>query len=538
MKRSRARPGDVSSARKVLKDLDNPSALKRNPLAAPWFRAANVENEREVARRLRARVLDVVKDLQPAASKAGRSRVHALRQYAIITRYDLNGESLDAVVTALGIGQSKFYYERRAALSKIAEGLRYVDSASGVEILDIPSDVKNAERYAAKLADVGQISLAISTFRKLVHDAQSPKQRVVILSKLIKVLFDAGRIQEGRLVLNELKATSQNIRPNEFFDVLIAAQLGLAELQLAWYDGDSSRALSLAKKSLDLLRRYSGPSDESLDLTFALHASWLGSILLERGEVEVAIEAMTQALNHAERAGASAHQARVVLLPNLANAQSLSLRHIGNARRTNREALFAAARDCSLQVLCQAHINQTMLDYWMGQTVSALAHARQAHDIALLACGPIEQHQVSLLLARAESLNGYSRRALIRVAETRSNCAENSYLWNLSQMIEAEILNALGRHNSALKFATAAVDSLRRSANNWSLASALCIQAETYEFLHLKSDALEAISAAIPSLEGRGNPWSLFRAFACSGRLTKNLTHFAYAHDLMKAISS
>lgn len=520
---------DDSSVRMLLRDLGNPRALKRNPLAAPWFSAAHFVSELEAARALQSRILQIVDSLQPPPGNGRRSRVHAERRYAIVTRYDLGGEPLESIVAALGIGKSKFYYERRAAFSRIAQELRSIDVVS--------SAADNAERYATKLAEAGQISLAISSFRKLIREARSPKARIALLSKLVRVLCDGGRIQEARLVLNELAGVAAKIRPNEFFDALIRAQLDLAKSQLLWYDGDSSEAVSLAEKSLELLSRYRGSSDESADVTFAANATWLGSMLTHRGEIDLAIETMTHALRHIERGGAPASAARIALLPNLANAQALSVRHVGMAHRTNREALYGAAADCSLQTLCRAHINQTMLDCWTGRRVSALAHARQAQDIAQLVCGPMEQDQVLLLLARAEGLNGYSRRALQRVAETRLGLAEDSYLWTFSQIVEAEIFNALGRHALALKVATIAVESFRRS-NEWGLGDALRLQAETYEFLDRKLEAMNIISAVIPMLEELGHPYSLARGYECSARLTKNRSHSAAASDLMETLSS
>lgn len=138
-------------------------------------------------RRLRAVVSAAIDSLKPK-SRISRSAIHGLRQHTIIKRYDLGGESIDAIAADLGIARSKYFYERRAALGRIADTINQHKRACSKSAALTSNKSDAAQRLAMKLRKAGQFSLSIAVYRDLISAAQTDAQRTILLCHLVATL--------------------------------------------------------------------------------------------------------------------------------------------------------------------------------------------------------------------------------------------------------------------------------------------------------------------------------------------------------------
>lgn len=107
----------------LLRHPHNPRALSRNPLVAGLFAFKGLANDAPVVLRVHDIVENAIESLK-TSSGAGMRSAHVARQHAIITRYDIAGRSLHLIADDLQIRTSRFYYERRAALGRLAQAVR------------------------------------------------------------------------------------------------------------------------------------------------------------------------------------------------------------------------------------------------------------------------------------------------------------------------------------------------------------------------------------------------------------------------------
>lgn len=521
-----ANDADIRAARHVLRNLHNERSLRENPLTSRFFPALQTDDYGEPAEPARRAVVESVESLKAAPAEP--AKLHSERHYIILTRYDLQHEPRSIVARELGIASSKFYYERRAALGRLALLLRNWQVKPASYFTE--DRLALQQRCAIALKDLGRSDLSIALLENLVCDAPDGGRRIDVLCNLVESFCDAGNTKSAFETLKLARDAMANARASAEQARTLQARIDFASTQLAWLTGKTRAALETGERAIRLLR--STPSCAPSELLASL-LSFTGDILTNAGSLDDGIAHFKEALETLGP-GESAHiSLRTVILANLAFAQAISPANMGPARKTNAEALELATRYRLLRSATQAHANEAQFQYWRGSLRPALSHSRIAQSISSALCHPIERSRLAILHARLEAFCGEERTALARVRSARKDLPASTYLYVLSQIIESEILTHSKAYASALRAAHAAAHRAELICSERGRGMAALALAQAYEGLGERKSAIEALESAIPALEHSRGLFPLAKAFECAARLTNSVRHRSSAADLM-----
>lgn len=522
--------GDIAAARHLLRHLHNPRALSHNPLVARLFEPKRSANDAPVMLRVRDIVGNAIQGLKAGPNYDVRA-AHSARQHAIITRYDVAGESLAIIANDLHIRTSKFYYERRAALGRLAQFVHCIVSA---ESAASNSDATNVQvRSAAALEDVGQSDLALAVLRGLIKEAPSAIQRALASCRLVKVLCDLGKIQEASEALEIAHRAASELGFSDGEAGLLAGELEFATLRIAIDKGKTAEALDIGSRSCASLRNLCDSSgSEPATILLVSMLCQLGSLKSNCGMVTDAAADFQEGLKRiAPYPGAE--KVRGSLLTNLAFAQAIMGGGFRAALKTNAEALHLATKNGLLRSVVEAHVNESQFQYWAGNTQAAWMHSRIAQPIANALCDPREKSRVSLIHARVEALCNHERDALRRIRSARVVLPRDSYLAILSYIIESQILSRLNAPAGAIRAADIAAKRSERISSHRGTGMAALLKAQAFEAQGEKSKAIAAVNLSIAHLEKSAGLFPLAQAFQCSARLTGSRRHRSNALDLL-----
>lgn len=530
--RGDAKSAEVKAARSLLRRLSDPQGIRWSPLLRQHFVDERVAADPRRVQRVRAIVQGVVESLK--TPYRGHKPLHAIRQHAIITRYDLGREPRDVVQKDLGIQVSKFYYERRAALLRIASELASQPPlVSHYEML--PSRPSLREQCVEVLHAVGRGDLSIALVEDILQNTESNAERARLYCRLVFLYCEAGEIRSAINSLNAAK-TSVDISPQSAENAVLAAELIHAELKVAWNTGKMSEAIDIGQQGRHSLHALLKAGDSQSRLVLAYFLKALGDIQTNAGLIDDAITSCNEGLEalglHRQEPRA-AIAVRAGILTTLAFAQAITVGNMPTARATNAKALELAMRNALLPEAMLAHVNESMFQYWRGSVRKALEHLRIAQPITAALCQPIEQSRVAILHARIEALCGHEHAALDRVRQARSVLPQNTYLWVLSQIVESQILVRVGANRAALRAAKTAAAFAERIGSERGFGMASMLLAEAFEWDGDVAKALEQVKLSISALEKSASLYPLSQALECAARLTGSRTHRADAAEII-----
>lgn len=524
---------DLTAARQLLRCLHNTQRLKGNRLVSHFFSGAGDSSSRsEIADRVRALILEVINAFQSDPS-AGVRTVHPVRQYTILTRYDIGGESRQAVGRDLGIGASKFYYERRAALAKLAEGLKRRSSSAALQQTST-DDFDIHQRSAFALKELGRCDLAIALLRSLVNQAPDDAHRASALCALVETFCDTGKPQEAINALDAAREVAGKACLAGDDGTYLRASIDHAAIHVAWATGRSADALTIADRAVPALRSIV-PGGQAPRLLLATVLKLVGDIRSNTGMLTAALADFAEALAILDTCDERPSGLRAVILSNIAFAQAIMPGGMPLARKTNKAALELATSQGLLRNVAGAHVNELQFDYWRGSIDSALLHGKVASAITNAICEPVERSRVATLHARIEALTGNAHVGLQRVRKAREILPKDSYLWILSHVVESQILLRLQRPDEALAAGKIGARGAEQVGSERGRGLSALARAEAYEAKALPKKAIDALNISIPALEKSGGLFPLAQALSCSARLTGNYHHRADASDLLES---
>lgn len=526
--------GDEAATHHLLRHLHNWRALRENSLVSRFFQSAGSSDGHVIAQHIRTRVLQAIGSLKsPGTANVD---IHALRQHAILTRYDVGHESRQQVASDLGIRESKFYYERRAALGRLSEVLRGWLKAESRKV-DVCEDRFSVEkRCAIALMERGQFDLAIELLRNLAREMPGSRRRVAVLCHLASALCGTGRLREAAETLDLARRSMASSEGTQCESALLNAQIDHSAVELAWTNGESREALEIAGRARRSLLSICDSGHEPRFLLASLLNS-LGAIQTNAGMLADALTNYSEALKTLDACDPVPAPFRASVLSNLAFAQAIMPGGMRLARKTNAAALQAAQQEGLLRGVALAHLNELQFQHWAGKPQIALTHGRLAQAISDGTCEPVERARVAVLLARVEALCGYELDGLQRIHKARQLLSGKNYIWVLSQVVESQILTRLQSHKSALHSARLAwrrADSIGSVRGSGMAALAL---AQAYELQADAKQATHALDLSIPALEESAALFPLAQALACSARLTGNQRHQYRAVELLSSFN-
>jgi hypothetical protein len=206
------------ATRHLLRNLDQPRKLRRNPLAGGAFAASTMH---EAARAISARV-DRALDA-----------MHGARHASILLRVDVQRHDPKVVAADLGLSTRHFHRERRIAHDRFFDAYQAAELRIRKPAISVDADfTRRLLERAASLGDSGEASSALAILADMAESGADPAMRCEALTRHAEVDAWAHRLDRARVHLAAAEA------------VLMAAQIG-DERRAALDDGINAVSLSI-----------------------------------------------------------------------------------------------------------------------------------------------------------------------------------------------------------------------------------------------------------------------------------------------------
>lgn len=187
---------DYCATRHLLRNLDAPAELRRNPLARDYFAAAGASRRRDAAadRHALDRVRRTVRTSLARCTDhtVARTSVNLGRMHAALLRCDIDDQPMPVVAAELGLSERQLRRERRAAHVAFVRAFREAERETPppAAAYDV-AGVRIAQ--AVELHELGQTALALSAFASIASHAPSPERRIEALCLAAEAELDAVR---------------------------------------------------------------------------------------------------------------------------------------------------------------------------------------------------------------------------------------------------------------------------------------------------------------------------------------------------------
>jgi tetratricopeptide (TPR) repeat protein len=184
----------LSSFRRLLRDVRNPSRLRANPLAT---RISCADPER-------------LADSIERALNVSLYRLPA-RLHAIVAGYDLARDSVSAVCKALALSRRQFYRDHRAALLQLMSFMIAPEEAPcnrEAAFVDLPSAAPVIRSLAAGLWNVGAYEQAIDLYREQWQISNRADRQIESALDAAEIAVESGKTSEARTLLERVRAIS------------------------------------------------------------------------------------------------------------------------------------------------------------------------------------------------------------------------------------------------------------------------------------------------------------------------------------------
>jgi hypothetical protein len=532
MPRHAPRSPQEESVRHLLRNLDDASALRTNPLVAPLFIGTG-RAHRAAGQSTVGLVREVVEHTVASLVETGECDAQrAMRFREILWRCDLRDESHAIVARSLGLSLRQFYRERRAACLHLEAPLASEVRArcAGRAVVADPAAIELAR--GRMLHECGESSRAAKVLAELVRAAGDPESKMTAWSALVDVFVESNSAAQAHreVELQRSYVATLERRTRYRLEAIIDAERAL----LLWQSGNEREAME---------------RDERIDRQ-------IGSLGIapERAERELAAKIRLQASDRAWLAG-SYRRARalvdeaysivrslepvppvlhVTALNAFAQVTEMSTESTDAARTAFEQALaFAQAYGLSGQASL-ATIGLSVTAQLAGDVQASRAQLQGLLAIADR-LSPARRGELYIRAAELEALTGHTKTALAYARRARACYPQGSLESSLPMLSQAQAYLATGAYLAARRAATRA--SRCGSENGRFRGTALRLLAESYWGLRDRNAATEAIRESIAELERYGHPFSLHKAYAASAKITGDANHRRHAREIANLLA-
>jgi hypothetical protein len=516
-----AQPGEAA-AQHVLRHLDDPLALRENPLVAPLFEGAGAA--------LRpATVLDTVADLVRSCAEQLRTETNGApehaerreRQYQILVRCDLKSEPHETVAADLALSRRQFYRERKEAAQYLAQFLQHAVDERVARSQEVRLDrfaLEVARAKALRLA--GEPGASERILRDLVVADEDVGRRAEPWCHLVDLLVNDNRSVEAELEITRLHAALGSVRGVDR-SAARHAQVRV-EMQVAahlWYQGKLRAALAVDERMEGgLLEMARSPSPSAREffvrtrIRQALCGLMSGSLTRARGnleEVRATLDADDLPL-----------APRIEFLIVYGNLKDHATGDSGGAMRMVFEALDLARRHGLVELVIDAMSGLSSAAQVRGDHQAGRRYVYEVLPVAEHAALPAQRGMLLNVAAISEAALGQHQTAVALAHRARSILAGDSLERIYSSLAEAQARVTIGQFAEGgsaaadAQAAAAAIDSDRLGG------TAMRLLAESAEGLGDLATAREQIAGAIAALEHEGPPFALLEAYRAAARIT------------------
>jgi len=297
MPRAKPSRSGYCASRHLLRNLDDPRELRRNPLAAEYFCSSSRSRRRtpEEDRRALERICGLVREALGAlyvAAEGDRDGAHLGRMHAALLRCEIDRGAPDVVAAELGLSERQLRRERSAAHDAFLRSFRHVaecdrlPATRGSDALPaiVGGDVAQVRlAEAVELHAVGKSRLGLAVFASIAASAPHAATRIEALCLATEAELDAGRLPEARALVDEATAISalHGEKLSEAERDLVAEHIEFLEWSLRWQLGLGA---GVAMKPPSVISK-PAPNDNNVDKEHALRVRALAAFATQRWEV-------------------------------------------------------------------------------------------------------------------------------------------------------------------------------------------------------------------------------------------------------------
>jgi hypothetical protein len=536
-----ARAGHLGTpaAQHLLRHLDDPSALRRNPLVAPLFEQGEgtPRASLDVLNRISALIRECAERIRADTSGPSESLESRERQYQILVRCDLGREPHATVASDLALSRRQFYRERREASEHLARFLvEYVRERIGR-----PQGVA-IDRFVLELSRAKTLRLAgeaVSSermLRDLIASGDGFARKVEPWCGLVDILVNDNRIVEAEHELDLLQTGLNEAHLTRAEAAQCQVRVHMQTASYLWFQGRTREALVLdgrAEGVVTAMARFPRPEAREFFVATRIRQALCG---LVAGTLE--------------RTRSSLEEARGVLVSS--DDLPLALRimflivsgtlkdHVAASSDETvgpvSEALALAQRHGFIELVIDAMSALSSSAQVRGDHVAGKRYVYEVLPVAERFALPAQRGMLLNVAAISETSLGRHEDAVRLAARARTILADNSLESIYSSLVEAQARLSTRAFAQAAKAAQAAYAAASAIWSERLAGTALRLLAESAEGLGRRVEAREHIVGSIAALEREGPPYALFQAYRAAARITGDRRHRRSALELGAAL--
>jgi tetratricopeptide (TPR) repeat protein len=506
-----------ADVRELLRYIDDPDRLRRNPLAA--------------------RCIDAKADLWEFVRQAASRLREPLR--TIILRCDLARELHKIVAADLSISERHFYRLRSLALVHLEAALSKLPVVTHVSTTTA-GPVSVLLSYANAQQNAGNFDAAIATLQKARASTQEGAEQAAMDCRLADICCHAGRLSEARSYLERAQtlatlATPINLSKFRFID----SQLAAAKFQLAWSCGDLNYMRLAGKPLVHRLRSIAHSSIGNQAVQEALISVLLTLADLDclKGAFGDALTAASEAIMLFNTRRLTNDALRLRCLNTVADLRTFKGVNLGLSISELSDVYVEARSKNIPRVGVSIAINFSNIYMRSGRMDQALSFGHAALDIGRSVSPPEEFARNNLAVAAIHLFRRELRQARVLLAQAYAQIQpENTLVKALATLLEADV--SLVEQNYAVALATARTSEriLKSLDVVRYLGSVLRVEAQALEALGDHAKATRAIGDSLDILKSAGHPFVLARSYRAAARIRRERKLQLAADDLMRGL--
>jgi hypothetical protein len=255
------------AVRHLFRHLSEPRELRRNPLVSQLFDTADspsaLRSDASVVAGIRRSIGEGAEVCCGPESLPARNREQRIRQFAIVSRCVLEGDSPEDVAMQLGISERQLRRERADICKRIAMYVRAKQLAEWTPRLEILDTLRFQFERASAQAEAGEYESAIRSYDDILSSSAGTADKVESFCKRAEVELECGKLGAAQTSLSDATTLLETDVRAFATKSLAASRANVALLQskLAWATADFSTAkgaLDSARRALETVRSVAG----------------------------------------------------------------------------------------------------------------------------------------------------------------------------------------------------------------------------------------------------------------------------------------
>lgn len=515
-------PGRLSAIRDVLRHIDHPDRLRKNPLTA-WVFRREVDT-RACVMRVRAIVTQTLEQL-------------SVRRRAIIVRCDLRGESHDAVATSLAISERHFYRERRAALELVAAAFERAAQSRTTPIIERSDDFIDIELCFADTAyQAGDAARALRVLQTASAEAHEKGRKIQLECRIAELSCEGGAISAAREHVARSRAICAELE-NAQARRTISARIDAVEAIVVWRSTPIVEAVQLARRASAALRdRFAASATAEDAEAFALAAIVQAEYAFTTGAAEQGRRKSLDALEVVGFFDSSRATTRARLRAVASTGLMYDVSRLDGAEVELRaQQVEATASGLALEATL------------IGWRLSNFHRFSQSHDRAVTVLRGLlpvarqllpreERAGMCLDLASAQLVCGDAASARCMIVEAEADAVPNGFCQALVPLIEAEACLLERDYRRTLELCDQGITAMTRLKRSQSVVNGFRLKAEANFALGDVSAARTGVSAALEMMNSSSHPIVVAKMHRTAGRITGSRRHLRLAEEIFRSL--